>query len=87
MTEGNILFLVCQPCEKTGEDDYGVKIAGRTRIGFYDPMCPPKELSKWFMKHAKCAGRTNPDHFVLAHLQERDHDQKSLQAVVHEAVN
>jgi len=86
MSEGNILFLVCQPCEQAKEKDFGVKLAGRTRIGYYDPMVPPKQLAAWFMKHAKCGGRTNPDHYVLAHSFPRDHDQTSLKAVVHDAV-
>lgn len=86
MSEGNVLFLVCTPCEKAKEPDFGVKIAGRTRIGFYDPMVPSKQLASWFMKHAKCGGRTNPDHFQLGHMFERDHDQSSLKAVVHDAV-
>jgi hypothetical protein len=86
MSEGNILFLVCKPCEEANQPDFGVKLAARTRIGYYDPMVPPKELAKWFMKHAKCAGRTSPDHYQLAHMFERDHDQQSLKAVVHDAV-
>lgn len=86
MSEGNILFLVCQACEKANEPDFGVKLAGRTRIGYYDPMVPPKELAKWFMKHAKCGGRTNPDHYQLAHLLARNHDQESLKAAVHTAL-
>lgn len=86
MSEGNILFLVCQPCEQAGEADFGVKLAGRTRIGYYDPMVPPKPLATWFMKHAKCGGRTNPDHYVLAHMFDRNADQQSLKAVVHDAV-
>lgn len=86
MSEGNILFLVCTPCEQGGEKDFGVKLAVRSHIGYYEPLVPSKDLAKWFMKHAKCAGRTNPDHYQLAHLFERDHDQDSLKAVVHAAV-
>lgn len=86
MSEGNILFLVCQACEKTNEPDFGVKLAERSRIGFYDPIVPPKDFAKWLMKHARCGGRTNPDHFQLAHLFERNADQHDLKAVVHEAV-
>jgi hypothetical protein len=86
MPNGNVLFLVCRPCEQAQQPDYGVKLAGRTRIGFYDPLVPPKPLAAWLMKHAKCGGRTNPDHFMLAHQFERNHDQKGLEATVHEAV-
>lgn len=86
MSEGNILFLVCQACEKANQPDFGVKLAERSRIGYYDPLVPPKEFGKWLMKHAKCGGRTNPDHFQLAHLFERNSDQRDLKAVVRDAV-
>ena len=72
---GNILFLVCSPCEKAKEKDFGVKIGGRTRIGWYEPIVPDGQLAKWFAKHSRCGGRANPDHFVLAHSYTRNHDQ------------
>jgi hypothetical protein len=34
------------------------------------------------MKHAKCGGRGNPDHFQLAHLFERNADQVSPKEAV-----
>jgi hypothetical protein len=86
MSEGNILFMICQPCEQANQPDFGVKLAERSRIGFYEPLVPPKEFAKWLMKHARCGGRTNPDHFQLAHLFERNSDQRDLKAVVHNAV-
>lgn len=84
MTEaqGNLLFIVCKPCEEANEDDFGFKLAVRSRIGWFEQMGPTKELNKWFGKHAKCGGRCNPDHFVLAHAFDRNHDQSALQATV-----
>lgn len=86
MSEGNVLFLVCQPCEQARNADFGVKLAERSRVGFYDPLVPPKDFAKWLMKHSKCGGRTNPDHFQLGHLYERNADQHDLKAVVRDAV-
>ena len=80
--EGNILFLVCTPCEKAGAKDFGVKLAGRTQRSWYEHMVPGKQLDAWFHKHSKCGGRCNPDHFVLAHSFTRNHDQDSLKAAV-----
>jgi hypothetical protein len=72
---GNALFLVCVPCEKANEADYGVRLAERTKIGWYEPSAPSREFSAWLSKHRRCAGSNHPDHFMLAHLKDRDHDQ------------
>lgn len=82
MTEGNVLFLICQPCEKAGEADFGVKLAARTKISWYGHLVPLKQFDKWLEKHRNCAGRGHPDHFMLAHQFERDHDQEALQGAV-----
>jgi hypothetical protein len=84
MTEpkGNVLFVVCTPCEQKHEEDYGVKIAIRSRVGFYEPHTPANEQAKWFAKHAKCGGRANPDHFQLAHLFARNADQEAVPEAV-----
>ncbi len=82
MANGNILFLVCSPCEKANQADFGVKLAGRTQRSWYEHMVPPKQLDAWLQKHRNCGGRLNPDHFVLAHSYERNHDQEVLKAVV-----
>jgi hypothetical protein len=84
--KGNILFLVCKPCEQANEKDFGVKLAGRTQISWYEHLVPTKQLDAWFQKHRKCGGRTDPDHFVLAHSYPRNHDQDVLKATVHQAV-
>jgi len=81
-SNGNILFVVCTPCEKQKLPDYGVKIAIRSRVGFYEPHTPHNEQSKWFTKHAKCGGRANPDHFQLAHLFPRNADQEAVDTAV-----
>lgn len=82
MTEGNVLFLICQPCEKAGNADFGVKLAARTKIGWYESLVPNKQFDKWLGKHRKCAGRGHPDHFMFAHQFERDHDQEAVQEAV-----
>jgi hypothetical protein len=82
MADGNILFLVCQPCEQANKADFGVKLAGRVKRGYYEHLVPTKQFDAWLGKHSKCGGRTNPDHFVLAHSYNRNHDQKDLEAAV-----
>jgi hypothetical protein len=83
---GNVLFLVCKPCQEAGESDFGVKIAGRTQRGYYGALVPPNQLNNWFSQHSKCAGRTHPDHFNLGYLQPQNADQSELEAAVHLAV-
>ena len=72
---GNALYLVCQPCEQANQDDFGVKLAQRSTIGWYEHEVPPKQFDAWLAKHKRCGGRGNPDHFILAHVQPRNHDQ------------
>lgn len=79
MSKGNILFLVCKPCEEAKEADFGVKLAGRTQIGWYEHMVPGKQLDVWLNKHRNCAGRGKPDHFVLAHSYIPNHDQAEIE--------
>ena len=85
--QGNILFIVCQPCQEANEADFGIKVAGRTNIGWYAQEAPTKVLNAWFGKHRNCAGRGHPDHFVLAHMSERDHDQDRIKATVQDTIN
>lgn len=85
VSEGNVLFLVCTPCSQNpaeSDGDYGVKLAQRSRVGFYDPMVPPQDFAKWLIKHAKCAGRGNSDHFQLAYLCAQNHDQQTVKEAV-----
>ena len=84
--KGNVIFLVCDPCQKAGEQDFGAKIAGRTQRGYYAAMIPGKQLNNWLAKHAKCGGRTNPDHFRLGYNQVQNADQSELEAAVKLAV-
>lgn len=77
--KGNILFLVCKPCEEAKEADFGVKLAGRTQIGWYAHLVPGKQLDAWLSKHRNCAGRGKPDHFVLAHSFTPNYDQADLE--------
>ncbi len=86
MSKGNILFLVCGPCQQKDEPDFGVKMAGRTQRGFYAAMVPEKQFTNWLQKHSKCGGRTHPDHFKLGYLSPQDHDQSELEAAVKLAV-
>ena len=86
MPNGNIIFLVCLPCEKANKPDFGVKLAGRLERGFYEHLVPQKQLDNWFAMHSKCGGRGNPDHYVLAHSYNRNHDQDKIKAVVKLAV-
>ena len=79
---GNVLFLVCKPCQEKGEADFGVKLAGRTQRGYYAGLVPPKQFNNWLRQHAKCGGRTNPDHFNLGYLQAQNGDQSELEAAV-----
>jgi hypothetical protein len=75
---GNFLLLVCAPCGEAKEYDFGFKLAKRGLIGAYDvfgPALATKNLQAWLRKHAGCAGKGHPDHFVLAHIYQRDHDQ------------
>lgn len=80
--QGNILFLICVPCEQTNEPDLGVKLCGRTHRGYYEHLVPTNQFDTWLMKHRACGGRTNPDHFKLALRFQPDHDQKSLETAV-----
>lgn len=82
MSQGNILFLVCKPCEMQKNTDFGVKIAGRTQRSYYEHMAPIAQFDAWLRKHAKCGGRTNPDHFQLGYLSAHNHDQNELEAAV-----
>lgn len=84
--KGNIIFLVCDPCQKANEADFGAKIAGRTQRGYYATMIPGKQMNNWLAKHAKCGGRTNPDHFRLGYQQAQNADQSELEAAVKLAV-
>ena len=77
---GNTIFLVCQPCEQQNYPDFGVKMCERSTVGWYQHKVPTKQFDAWLEKHRKCGGRNNPDHFVLAHLKSRNHDQ-SLESV------
>lgn len=86
MSKGNILFLVCRPCEQANKSDYGVKLAGRTQRGYYEHLVPIKQFDAWLMKHRQCGGRTNPDHFCLAMSFQANHDQSELEAAVKLAV-
>ena len=70
---GNALFLVCKPCEEADELDFGVRLAERTQIGWYEHRVPGKQLDAWLAKHRKCGG--SPDHFVLGHLHAPNGDQ------------
>lgn len=79
MSKGNILFLVCKSCEEAHERDFGVKLAGRSQIGWYEHMVPDKQLDAWLNQHRNCAGRGKPDHFVLAHSYPPNHDQAELE--------
>lgn len=82
MSEGNILFLVCKPCEEAKSTDFGVKLAERSTRGWYEHLVPTKQLDAWLQIHSRCGGRTGPDHFCLAHLHPRNHDQDQLEAAV-----
>jgi len=75
---GNALFLVCSPCFNAGKPDHGVRLASRTLVGYYDADAPHKTLNGWFQKHAKCGGRTEPDHFRLGHVFQPNHDMDRI---------
>jgi hypothetical protein len=81
-TVGNVLFLICSPCEQANEPDFGIKLAARTQRGYYEHQIPAKQMDAWLMQHRACAGRTSPDHFKLAMRFQPDHDQKDLQTSV-----
>lgn len=88
MSEGNAIFLVCLPCKEAEEKDFGVRLAERSRIGFYQPSVPQNQLAAWLRKHAKC-GRPDTDHFKLGYLLEKNHDQpkrKSVKQAVEETL-
>ena len=60
------------------QQDFGFKLAKRGIIGHYDvfgPALATKNLQAWLSKHSGCAGKGHPDHFVLAHMHERNADQ------------
>lgn len=86
MTEGNVLFLICMPCSQAGQADFGVKMAIRSRVGFYEHYVPDKQFDQWLMKHAKCGGRANPDHFQIGLQFDRNHDQQKVKDAVKLAV-
>jgi hypothetical protein len=73
---GNAMYYVCEPCSKTNAKDFGIMAAGRTRVGFYETAAPYKQVNNWFMKHSKCGGRANPDHFKLGYGYPQNHDQQ-----------
>lgn len=77
MSEGNILFLVCQPCSESGEKDFGIKLAERSRVGFYEPTTPEAQFTVWLQKHGRC-GKKNVDHFKLGYLRPQNEDQVNL---------
>jgi hypothetical protein len=83
---GNVLFLVCKPCQQSGAKDFGVKLAGRAQRSWYTHMVPPKQFDAWLHSHAKCGGRTKPDHFQLGYLQDQNADQSEIEAAVKLAV-
>lgn len=77
---GNFMFIVCEPCSKANEPDFGFKFAERGVIGCYEPFGPAKQTAQfatWLKKHQKCGGKGKPDHFLLAHAGERNWDQPS----------
>lgn len=80
--QGNILFLICSPCEQASEQDFGIKLAGRTQRGYYEHMIPTKQFDTWLMQHRACGGRTGPDHFKLAMRFQPNHDQADLETAV-----
>ena len=80
--KGQICWLVCKPCEQTNEKDFGFKLIGRSRIGWFSQLAPTGQLDKWLMKHGKCGGRGHPDHFVLAMSFPADHDQPKPKPIV-----
>jgi hypothetical protein len=83
---GNVIFLVCKPCQQTGEKDFGVKLAGRSQRSWYTHMVPSKQFDNWLHQHARCGGRTNPDHFQLGYLQVQNADQADIETAVKLAV-
>ena len=57
---GNALFLVCQPCEQADEPDFGVRMAERSEVGWYEHSVPTKQFDAWLAKHRKCGGPQQP---------------------------
>lgn len=89
-TDGQIMFLVCAPCEAAGEKDFGVKLYGRSRIGWYQALAPQNQVEQWLMKHAKCGGKGKPDHWRLGFSYPLNHDQpkpKPVQAAIERALD
>ncbi len=84
--KGNLIFVVCKPCEEKNEPDFGAKLAVRSQRGWYEQMIPTRQLNAWFEQHRNCGGRGHPDHFVMALGFEKDHDQKALEQAVKLAV-
>jgi hypothetical protein len=80
--QGNVLFLICSPCEQANEKDFGIKLAARSHRGYYEHQIPSKQMDGWLMLHRACAGRTGPDHFKLALRFEANHDQANLETAV-----
>lgn len=77
-SSGNSLYLICDACQRVEEKDFGFKLAERGIIGAYEVFGPgahTAQLTSWLKKHARCAGKGNPDHFILGHLQPRNSDQ------------
>lgn len=81
---GNAMFLICEPCSKANEADFGFKLAGRNLLGAYQPFGPAqatRQFTAWLRKHAKCGGKGNPDHFKLGMSAERNYDQPQPKAI------
>jgi hypothetical protein len=72
---GNTLFLVCGPCCDANEADFGIKLATRNQMDWYQHEVPTKQFDAWLANHRKCGPRGMPDHFKLAHLYAQNHDQ------------
>jgi hypothetical protein len=84
VTGGNYMVLVCKPCQQAGEDDFGLKLAVRTKLGYYEAFAPIKEADKWYAHHRKCGKRGEPDHFALGYSHGQNHDQRELESTVRE---
>lgn len=80
--QGNVLFLICAPCEQSNQPDFGIKLAARSHRGYYEHQIPSKQMDAWLMQHRACAGRTEPDHFKLAMRFTPNHDQADLETAV-----
>lgn len=71
--KGNALYLVCRPCQETGEKDFGIRLGARPLTGFYQTEAPTKQVNSWLWKHRMCGG--DLDHFRLGMLHPDNHDQ------------